>query len=88
MNFVCRDVKLRMDTITNLKKNFKHVKLFHGDDDELNVVVMCLSPKRQGLLPSNSECLRVLSHISGRTCEDASSDPLGFGNIISSSNIM
>lgn len=86
MNLVCRDSDLRMKIIGNLKNYFKHAVVFDGDEDELNVVVMCLSPGRQAPLPSNADCSKMLEKLSEHIFGNCSSDPLGFSSVIAKSN--
>ena len=86
MNLVCRDCDLRMKLISIMKNYFKHAVVFNGDEDELNVVVMCLSPRRQAPLPSNADCSKMLTRLSEHIFGTCSSDPLGFSSVIARSN--
>ena len=80
LNLVCRDGDLKAEIIGQLKGHFKNARTFPGDDDELNLVVMCLSPGRQDAEPSNSKCLEILTQIADLNSK--ASDSLGFRSIM------
>lgn len=46
-----------------MKDFFRSVRVTQGDEDELNIIVSCLSPKRSRIEPSNLQCMEFVQKI-------------------------
>lgn len=83
-NLVCRDCDLQRSIIQSLKDQLGSIRLLTGEEDELNIIVMCLSPRRQEEEPSSAECMEFLSQLTVDVYGNPTSqtDPLDFKTVI------
>ena len=54
---------MRNDIAKSMKDFFKTVRVTHGDEDELNTIVSCLSPIRSETEPSDVHCTEFIEKI-------------------------
>ena len=54
---------MRSDIAKSMKDFFKTVRVTQGDEDELNTIVSCLSPKRSETEPSDLQCMEFVQMI-------------------------
>ena len=87
-NLVCRDDEMRSDIATSMKDFFKTVRVTQGDEDELNTIVSCLSPKRSETEPSDLQCMEFVQKITQIASNGGSELAMDLKSMIHDFNIL